>query len=818
MNSLLGDIRYAMRMLIATPGFSVVVVLTLAIGIGVTTAMFSVVNGVLLRPLPFKDPERLILIKERLPKLLPKPISIPAADVLTFRRETTSFGSVAGFVAKQFDLTGHGVPRKIAATRVEWNLFSLLGVQPVLGRAFTAVEDRPESDVVVVSYQFWREQLGGTPAAIGETLILDRKPYQIIGIMPPEFTFPLRVDEVSDIWVPMGFTPGELAIGGTSFAYGALARLKASVSMDQAQADVKRVAKHIEQMFPAAQRGDLQIFGAVVPLVEDVVGDVRKPVLVLFLAVSCVLLIAVVNVANLLLARGSARQRELAIRLALGPAPGVSFPNYLSKACCSARLGAPSDCCSPSRQPRRWWPWFLRISRGCKRPKSMPGYCCSSWRFRLSQVSSLGVPALFALRTDVNESLKEGERGTSAGRHRQRVRASFVVAQVALALILLSSAGLLLRSFQRVLQVDPGFRPQHVLTASVWLSATDYSTEAQLRSFFTHLNTKLEQIPGAKAVGLSTDLPLETRMESALTVDGYRPPPGAGSGLNAFSFVLGNYFQAMGIPLLRGRVFTPMDDENGQKAVIISQALADKFFAGRDPIGGRLKLGTAGGTSPWTTVVGVVGNVKLFGLEDDPLPHTYMPYLQHTPDELKGGTAQTLIMTVRTAGEPASAAASLRSTVWSLDRQVPVTDVRTMQQVIGQSTAPRRFNLVLVGSFAVAALLLAAVGLYGVISYSVSQRTHEIGVRMALGARRGDVLRMVLGSGLTLVSIGVAAGLAGALAASRLLTSYLFAVSPSDPATFVGVALVLAAIALLASMAPALRAARVDPMIALREE
>ncbi len=819
MGTLFQDVRYCLRLLIKSPGFSCVALLTLALGIGATTAMFSVVNGVLLRPLPFKDPDRLVLIKERLPKLLPKPVTIPAAHVVTYGRESASFEGVAGFISQQFDLAGRDVPQRVSATRVEWRLFPLLGVQPLAGRAFTAEEDHPESYVAIVSYRFWKQHLGGAPAVVGETITLDRKPYQIIGVMPPQFTFPLREDEDSDIWVPMGYTPAELEIGGTSFAYGALARLKPGTSMGQAQADVERVTKHIAQIFPAAQRGELEIFGAVVPLKEDTVGDLRKPMLVLFLAVFLVLLIATVNVANLLLARGTARQRELAIRIALGAGArrvvgqllvestllgliGGALGLILAAAATRALLGM-----VPSKVPR------LQTA-------GLDGHVLM-FMLALSIISGLAfgaVPALFALRTNVNDNLKEGGRGASAGRHHQRVRASLVVAQVALALMLLASAGLLLRSFQRVLQVDPGFQPENVITAEVSLSPTQYSTEAQLRSFFSRLNAQLESIPGAKAVGLSNDLPLETRMQSALTVNGYQPPPGGGSGLNAYSFVLGDYFRAMGIPLLRGRVFTPEDDENRQKVVIINQTLAEKFFAGREPIGGRLKLGTAGGTAPWTTVVGVVANVKPFGLDDESLPRTYMLYLQHTPDELKGGAAQSLIMIVRTVGDPKSAAASMRSAVWALDRQVPVTDMRTMEQVISQSTASRRFNLALVGSFAGAALLLAAVGLFGVMSYSVSQRTHEIGVRMALGASRTNVLRMVLGSGLTLVLIGVAAGLAGALATSRLLTAFLFEVRPSDPTTFVGVALLLAAIALLASMVPALRATRVDPMIALRNE
>lgn len=819
MTNLLGDVRYGARLLFRNPGFSAVVLLTLGIGIGATTAMFSVVNGVLLRPLPFREPRRLVLIRERLPKLVPKPVPIPAADVPTFARETTLFSGVAGFIDTQFDLTGRGMPQRIAGARVASNLFSLLGVNPALGRTFSADEDHPESYVALVSYRFWMQQLGRTPAVLGKTVSLDRKPYRIIGVMPPDFLFPLRSDPPAEIWVPLGLTPRELAIGGSSFAFGALARLKPGTGMIQAEADVERVTRHIAQAFPAVQRGDLEILGAVVPLKEDAVGDLRKPVVVLFLAVLAVLAIAVVNVANLLLARGTARQRELAIRIALGAGSRRVVSQLLVESVLLAVVGGALG-------------WVLAMAATRTLVTMVPGHIprleaaqldipALLFALAVSVLAGLlfgAAPALFALRTSVNENLKDGARGASAGRHHQRVRAALVVAQVALALMLLASAGLLLRSFEHVLEVDPGFRPENTITAAVSLPPTEYSGEPQLSTFFTQLHDRLEQIPGAKSAGLATDLPLETELESALTVDGYRPPRGAGSGLNAYSFVLGNYFQAMGIRLIRGRVFTPADDASGQKVVIINQTLADKFFAGRDPIGGRLKLGTAGGKIPWTTVVGVVANVKPFGLDEESVPHTYMPYVQHTPEELKGGTAQNLFLAVRTAGEPSAAAAFLRQAVWSLDRQVPVTHIRTMEQVIGQSIAPRRFNMALVGSFAVIALLLAAVGLYGVMAYAVSQRTHEIGLRMALGARRTDVLRMVLGSGLTLVLAGVALGVAGALAASRLLANFLFEVRPSDPATFVAVALLLAAIALLASIVPALRATRVDPVIALRNE
>ena len=819
LDSLARDVSYAFRTLRKSAGFSLTAIVTLALGIAATTAMFSVLNGVLLRPLPFRDPDRLVLIKERLPKLLPKPVSDQAAHVVVYERETTAFDGIAGFITKRFDLTGEGVPQRVSGARVEWKLFSVLGAQPLMGRTFVAQEDHPESYLAIVSYRFWQRQLGGTPSVIGRTLTLDRKPYQVVGVMPQDFVFPLGTDELVDIWVPMGYTPAELKLGGTSFAFGALARLKPGVSMAQAQSDVERVTRQSAEEFSAAPRGDLQIVGAIVPFMEDAIGNYRKPLLVLFLAVVFVLLIAVVNVANLLLARGTARQRELAIHIALGAGARQIVTQLLVESVVLSIVGGVLGIALAFAATRTVVAMV---------PSHIPRLQAASidarvllFALAVSLVAGIAfgaAPALLAIRTNVNENLKEGGRGSSVGRHHQRLRGSFVVAQVALALVLLAGAGLLLRSFRRVLEVDPGFRPENVITASVSLSPTEYAQPARINSFFEQLSERLGQIPGAKAAGLATDLPLETKMESALTVDGYTPPPG-GSGLNAFSFVMGDYFQALGIPLVRGRLFTPSDDGTTQRVVIINQTLADKFFAGRDPIGGRLHLGVAGrDAGGWSTVVGVVGNVKPFGLDDDSLPHTYMPYLQHAANELKGGTAQNLVLAVRTSGDPASASGAVRTAVWSLDRQVPVTDVRTMEQVVSQSTAPRRFNMVLVGLFAGAALLLAAVGLYGLMSYSVSQRTHEIGVRMTLGASRGDVLRMVLGSGFKLVLIGVAAGVAGALAASRLLAGFLFEVRPSDPATFAAVTLALAAIALPASIVPALRATRVDPMVALRNE
>lgn len=820
MDEFLRDVRYGFRLLIKNPGFSCVALITLALGIGATTAIFSVVSGVLLRPLPFKDPDKLVLIKERLPKIVPHPIEIPAPDVVTYGRDARSFEGVAGFYTATYDLTGQGEPQRVHAARVGWNLIELLGVTPMMGRSFTAAEDHPDSYVAVVSHRFWKERMGSAPDAVGKTITLDRKPFQVIGVMPASFSFPLVTEEgAAELWVPMGFTKEELAAIGDNFGYGALARLKPGVSIAQATSDVNAIAQQILAQFPADHARDLQMFGVVVPLKEDAVGAVRKPLLILLAAVAFVLLIAVVNVANLLLARGSGRMRELSIRAALGAGATRIVRQLLIESVVLGLIGGAAGLVLA-----------VAATKGLivLVPSNIPGLRTASvdvpvllFALAISVVAGLAfgaAPAVFVLKTNLSSSLKQGGRGSTVGRHQQRLRSGFVVAQVALALMLLAGAGLLLRSFQRVLRVDPGFRPERVMTASISLSQAQYATPEQARKFHLVGLEKLRTIPGAVATGLSSDLPLNSRSKRIFSVDGYAEAPGAPLHLDAHSNVAGDYFQAMGIPLLRGRYFTPADEQGSNRVIIISQAIADEFFAGRDPIGGRIKWGSTRSTDPWMTVVGVVGNVKQGSLDDKTLPHTYTPVLQSMVPEWRFGTGRSMNIAVRTAGDPVSAATSMRSAIWSIDRQVPVTETRTMEQVISESTATRRFNATLVGFFAGAALLLAAVGLYGVMAYSVSQRTHEIGVRMTLGASRADVLRMVLGTGMKLVCVGVGAGLLAAAFATRLLTTFLFDVKASDPVTFAGVCLLLIGIALMASAVPAIRATKVDPVIALRAE
>jgi len=814
-STLLLDLRYAARMLRKDLGFALVAALTLAIGIGATTAMFTVVNGVLLKPLPYRDAERLVLIRERLPKIGPQPLSNPAPDVLRYQAQTHSLEGVAGYQTQPFDLVANGTPERITGGRVMWNTFPLLGVQPILGRTFTADEDQPDKHLAVISYAFWQRLFGGSREVLGKTLNLDRNLYTLVGVMPPGFAFPLKTYQSQPIslWVPMGFTAEEKAAVADNFDYEAVARLKPGVPLAQAQADVEVVAGRIHDEYPATVRNEFQMQGVVLPLQEDALGAVRAPLLILLGAVAFVLLIATANVANLLLARSSGRRRELAIRMALGAGSRRLFSQLLAESLLLAVIGGAFG------MLLALWGTQALLSLV---PANVPRLQTTQidWHvltFALAVSLLTGIifgmaPAFMAGATNLNQSLKEGGRTGTQSRQHQRLRSLFVVTQVALALVLLVGAGLLIRSFQRVLAVDPGFRPQHVVTASVALPFSQYKG-AQRRQANLELLRRLRQIPGAESVGASTDLPLEGGWSRIFSVQGYVPPPDAGLNTCKHSVVMGDYLQAMGIPLVRGRFFSDADNQENAKVVIISESIARRYFAGRDPIGGQLKWGPAEGSNPWMTVVGVVGEVKQGALDVTTQPHTYEPYLQLEP-----GFGFGFHFAVRTSGDPAAAASSLRAAVWGLDSQLPVTQLRTMEQLLDATNAPRRFNMILAAAFAAAALLLAAIGLYGVIAYSVSQRTHEIGIRLTLGAQPSDVLGMVLRWGGVLSLIGIAVGAAASLLSTRLLSGFLFGVKATDPLTFVGVAMLLALVAVLASFIPAHRATKVDPMVALRYE
>jgi predicted permease len=822
MGTLFQDVRYGVRMLVKSPGFTAVAIITLALGIGINTAIFTVVNAVLLEPLPFRDPSRLVLIKEVLPKFSNRPMDVPAPDVLTYQAQNHSFEAVAGYRPDRYELSGgSGVPVSVLGVRSTAALMKVLGVNPQLGRNFTAAEDTSGQKVVLISYGLWQGRLGGDPHVLGRTLNLDRVPYTIVGVMPQWFEFPLSSTgehaRHSEIWVPMSFNKHELEDVGDNFDYRVIARLKSGVTIEQATDDVGRIARGILETFPPEMRGDLTLLGVALPLREQVVGGVRALLYLLLGAVGCVLLIACANVANLLLARTVRRGREIAIRLALGATATRVMLQLLAESVLLAVLGGVAGLLLAfwgTELLVRLIPAGIPLVHPISVSLPVLGFTAA-----LAGVTGILfglVPALAAARTDVNDALKESARSSGSLQHR-RLRSIVVVAEVALAMALLAGAGLLLRSFDHVRRTNPGFDPQHLITASFRLPAVGtyrqvtgvYSDPTSVRNFYTTLLERLARLPGVASVSASTDLPLEMSWSHVFSIEGYTPPRGERLNIDSHSVVFGDYFRTLGIPLLRGRVFNDNDYRGKESIVIISESIAQRFLPKQDPIGKRLKWGPPQSDSPWLTIVGVVADVKQGRLDEATLPHTYTPY----PAAPWLGNVE-----LRTVGDPSLIATELRKTFAELDPQLAISDVRTMDQVIAESNGSRKATMFLLIVFAGSALLLAAVGIYGVIAHTVAQRTHEIGIRMTLGATRMDILHMVLRSGLLLGMLGTLVGGVAAVALSRVLKGMLFEVKPADPLTFAAVATLLVAVALLASYIPARRATKVDPMVALRYE
>jgi len=825
------DLRFVLRQLRKSPGFAITAVLMLAFGIGATTAIFSIVEGVLLRPLPFPDSGRLMVLADRLEGADiggngEAGVTVP--DIRAYSRDTKSFAAIGGYTYSGYELSGVGEAAQVSAARLTAGVFSTLGVAPQLGRVFTADEDEHSQQVVVLSYATWKTRFNANPRILGTKILLDRKPYIVIGVMPRGFEFPLVTGQLnrSELWVPMSFRPDELLPqSGANWSYSMVGRLKPGISAIQAQSDAQRVAVEIMKGYPAMM-ATLRISSVVRPLQEETVEQARPLLRTLFLAVAVVLLIACVNLAGLMLVRAIRRQREVAVRLALG-ASGFTLIRQavLESVVLSVSGGMLGLGLAASA---------LNLGKSLL-PESLPrineislNWNVIGFALLLAVVTGLlcGLaPAFAALRTNVNSTLKDGGRsGTTGGGH-ARLRSTLVVAEIAIALVLLAASGLLLRSFDKMRSVDLGFRPDHVATASYSLPQKQYSTQASIDAFNDDLVRRLRQLPGVESVALADLVPgTGGNSNQTFVVEGYVPPKGAPMNLATPSHSIGDYFKTMGIPLLRGRTFTEADKGGAPLVLIVNRKMAQHYFPNQNPIGKRVRIGTQEMQTPWMTVVGEVEDVKL-GAPDEPSKEEYYGAVAQSEDsygtlanpatDLNGNGGFIL---VRTALPPEQMESVLRSTVRAIDPQLPLTQVQTMEHAVSDTEAPRRFNTVLISSFTFAAVLLAVLGIYSVIAFSVASRVQEMAIRIALGSQRAGIIRLVLESGAKLAGLGCVLGLGGAAAASTLLRSMLFGVSPFDPFVLAVAAVGVLLLALGASTLPAFRAASIDPNRALRGE
>jgi predicted permease len=805
---MLADFRYALRILRHSPAFTAIAVLVLALGIGANTAMFSIVDAVLLRSLPYEKPGRLTVLWMRFTGIgLPKDQNaVSAPEFMDLRRYSQAFSHLAAIGGGSFNIRVGERPERVDGATVSPSLFPLLGVQPILGRAFLPEEETPGRDnVALISYGLWQRLFASDPNLPGKALAINGRSFRIAGVMPPDFNFPGD----AQMWTPLAFTPEQLS-RRDSHGLMVIARIRDGVSFEAARADMAHVSRRIVE---AAPQYPYRLFGFRVlmnPLLEELVGDIRPALLILMGAVAFVLLIACSNVANLLLARASNRGRELAIRTALGAGRLRLVRQLLTESLVLAIAGAAAGLLLA-----RWLLLaFARLAENALPRTAQVGLNLPVLAFTVLIAVLTGVvfglwPALQASRRFRPEALKEGGRGaTSSGR---RLRAALVVSEVSLSLILLAGAGLLVRSFMNLQKVDPGFRPANVLTMRISLPEARYGEPAKARSFYGELLRRVRQLPGVRSAGAISALPLSGQGSSGtVAVDTQSVPPDRRFPEADRRPVTPGLFQALGIGLVRGRYFDERDSENASPVAIIDESMARTFWPGQDPIGKRLKLGGPGSSAPWMTIVGVVRHVRYRTLEEPSRVTLYWPEAQQP--------ARSLSLAVRTANNPRSLASAIERQVLAMDPNQPVYDVRTMDELMASSMVRRRLAMLLLSLFAALALVLAAVGIYGVISCSVAQRTQEMGIRMALGASRLQVMRMVLGHSLGLVLAGIVLGLAGGVLLTRLMSSLLFDVRASDPSTFAAVALAMFAIGLVAALVPARRATLIQPIEALRQE
>ncbi len=806
------DIRYGFRTLSKTPGLTAAAILTLSLGIGANSAIFSVIDAILIRPLAYTDSGNLVLVYGNRPDKGVHRLPVAPPDFLDFQKRSQSFDQIAAIRSQPSVLTGRDLPERIEATAVSPVLFELLGLKPKLGRLFARDEDQAaKSGVVILSDGLWRRRFGGEASVLGSPLILSGRSFTVIGVAPEKFRL---LDQPSDLWIPYSPDPEELAPLKRGYrSLTVLAHLRPGVTRAQAETEVQAVARRIAAENPQTNAG----YGAeVVPLKEQMVGDIRPTLWTLLAAVGFVLLIGCANVANLMLARAGTREKEIAVRTSLGANPGRLVAQLLTESVVLAVIGGLAGLLLA------YWvtPVLVKLA-----PASIPraDEIAVNWRvllFTLGISVGTGIvfglaPALLAVSSDLNSILKTSGRGTTGHRTRSRTRDALVVSEIAACVALLIGAGLLIRSFERLADVNPGFRTDHLLTMQIALPETRYSG-MKIAQFYRQLLERVQKLPGVAAAGVSRFLPLGGGDASAnFQIAGQPAGAIADQPRAKFRATSEAYFSAVGIPLLEGRLFDRTDGENTPKVVIINDLARRRYWPNEDPIGKRIQAGFD--ETNWATIIGVVGNVRHAGLDAEVNPETYYHYLQIPPDVMNFAEG-TMALVLRTRGDPAELSTAVRNELRAIDPNQPVFNVRTMTEVVSGSVAAPRFRTVLVGIFASLALLLAAIGLYGVMAYSVTQRVNELGVRAALGAQPGDILKLVVGHGVRLALVGIALGVLLALAGTRIIARLLFGVTSLDPLTFAVTCAVMLAVAALASFVPALRASRVDPASALRTE
>ncbi len=797
------DLRFALRQFAKSSGFTAIALLTLALGIGATTAIFSVVNGVLLRPLTYAEPERLVLIRENQLPQFPE-FSVAPPNFLDWEKMTKSFERMAAYRNQSYNLTGNGEPVRVAGSRVTAGFFSTYGVAPMIGRDFRPEEDTvAQGKVVILSHAFWQRQFGGDPGALGRTIQLNGEPHVILGVMPSSF----QRSANTELWAPMAFPDDERANDNRGAHYiNVVARLKNGVSLQQAQSEMNVLAEQFAKQYPDSNKGwGVKLF--VLP--DYVVRDVKVVLYTLLGAVGCVLLIACANIANLLLARGNARLREISIRAALGAGRSRIIRQLLTESVLLSVFGGLLGiliakwgldallALAPSNLPR--------IKELGLDPAAL------GFTLVLSVVTGLifGVaPAWLATGHDLNTTLKDASRGSTESGHRAWFRSGLVVAEVALALLLLTGAGLLVRSFVKLSGVSPGFEPANATVINLSLPMGRYGKPEQQSAFADQLIANLRTLPGVKAVGITHTLPLVGDWVLGFTIDG-RPPiaPSDLPNTNYYA-VTPDYFRAMGIRLVRGRLFTEQDDAKAAHVAVINETLARQHFPNEDPIGKRINI--TNGPDTWREIVGIVSDVRQYGVDRPNTNQSYEPFAQKP--------FENITAVVRTEGDARALQKSLRAEVFAVDKEQPVSSIRQLSDILADTIARQRFAMLLLTVFSLVALVISSIGIYGVMAYSVSQRTGEIGIRMALGATAGDVLRLILRQGLTVIGLGLGVGLLAAVAATRVVASILYNTNPRDPLTLGLIALALGAVAFVACLIPALRATRIDPLTALRAE